>query len=43
LVRDYLIRNVVLEFGENEYEGMKLFLEQAARLDALLATRNTTR
>jgi predicted solute-binding protein len=35
LVRNYLTRNVVLELGENEREGLKLFLEQAARLDAI--------
>lgn len=34
LIRDYLKRNVVLELGENEYEGLELFLEQAARLEA---------
>ena len=43
LVRDYLTRNVVLEFGENEYEGMKLFLERATRLQAEPATRIRTR
>ncbi len=37
LVREYLTRHICFELGENEYEGLELFLEQAARLETLMA------
>lgn len=37
LVRTYLTRHIVFELGQNEYDGLELFLERAARLEALPA------
>lgn len=43
LVRRYLTQNVVLELGQNEYEGLKLFLEHAASVEAALTGRTYRR
>jgi predicted solute-binding protein len=37
LVRAYLTRHIAFELGDNEYEGLELFLERAARLEAVPA------
>jgi len=42
LVRDYFTHNVVLELGEKEYEGMRLFLRLAGRFDMLVSTGGAT-
>lgn len=38
LVRDYFARNIISELGEKEYEGLRLFLQKAARFDTLVST-----
>lgn len=37
LVRAYLTRHIAFELGENEYDGLRLFLERAARLEPAAA------
>jgi chorismate dehydratase len=37
LVRAYLTRHIAFDLGENEYEGLELFLERAARLEPVPA------
>jgi chorismate dehydratase len=39
LVRDYLTRHIAFELGENELEGLELFLKYAARIDNLSPAR----
>jgi chorismate dehydratase len=38
LAREYLTRRVVLELGEREYEGMRLFVEYARQSDTLVSS-----
>jgi chorismate dehydratase len=42
VIRDYFTHNVVLELGEKEYEGMRMFLRRAARFDMLVSTGGAT-
>ncbi len=38
LARDYFARNVVLELGQREYEGMRLFLQYGREFDTVVST-----
>jgi predicted solute-binding protein len=37
LAREYLSRHMVLELGEREYEGLRIFLSQARQFDTLVS------
>ena len=36
LVREYLTRHIVFELGERDYEGMRLYIQHALRLDRVI-------
>src|SRR6185295_8598370 len=36
LAREYLTRHIVFELGERDYEGMRLYLKHALRLDRVM-------
>jgi len=38
LARDYLTRHIVFEVGDRDYEGMKLYLESALRLERVMVS-----
>lgn len=38
LARDYFARHIVLELGEREYEGMRLFVQYAREFDTVVST-----
>ncbi len=38
LARDYFTRHIVLELGEREYEGMRLFVQYASEFDTVVST-----
>jgi chorismate dehydratase len=42
LARDYLTRRIVLELGEEEYEGMRLFVQYAREFDTVVSTGGAT-
>jgi chorismate dehydratase len=42
LARDYLAHRIVLELGEKEYEGMRLFVQYAREFDTLVSTGGAT-
>jgi predicted solute-binding protein len=36
LAREYLTRHIVFELGERDYEGMRMYLDHALRLDRVM-------
>ena len=42
LAREYFARHVVLELGEREYEGMRLFVQYAREFDTVVSTGGVT-
>ncbi len=42
LARDYFARHIVLELGEREYEGMRLFVQYAQEFDTVVSTGGVT-
>jgi hypothetical protein len=36
LVRRYLTQHIVFELGEKDYEGMRLYIQHAQRLDRVM-------
>lgn len=42
LAREYFARNIVLELGDREYEGMRLFLKYAREFDTVVASEGVT-
>lgn len=42
LARDYFARNIVLELGERDYEGMRLFVQYAREFDTVVSTGGVT-
>ena len=42
LAREYFARHIVLELGQREYEGMRLFVQYAREFDTVVSTGGTT-
>ncbi|HXN48251.1 MAG TPA: menaquinone biosynthesis protein [Bryobacteraceae bacterium] len=42
LARDYFARHIVLELGERDYEGMRLFVQYAREFDTVVSTGGVT-
>ena len=42
LAREYFARHIVLELGERDYQGMRLFVQYAREFDTVVSTGGVT-